>query len=70
MINLIAEFFKLFILLNIKEKIIKGIVKLRTSLMPKLTEYKKIFISTGTKFPNKTDEMKIMSSKSNISSVK
>ncbi len=54
-------------LLNIKEKIIKGIVKLKIFLIFKLTEYKKTFTLTGTKFPNKSEEIKTMSSSSNIS---
>ncbi|MDG7057131.1 MAG: hypothetical protein LKM43_03210 [Wolbachia endosymbiont of Penenirmus auritus] len=67
--NLIAASFRPLMLLNIKEKMIKGIVKLKISLILKLTEYKKIFISTGTKLPSKSEETKIIISDSNIPSV-
>nr|WP_246226291.1 hypothetical protein [Wolbachia endosymbiont of Madathamugadia hiepei] len=65
MMNVIAAFFRLLMLLNSKEKIIKGIVKLKTSLIFKLTEYKKIFASTGIKSPNKNDKIKTASNVNN-----
>ena len=66
MMNVIAAFFRLLMLLDIKEKKIKGIVKLKTSLIFKLTEYKKIFASAGIKFPNKNDKIKTASNVNSI----
>ncbi|MDR0288866.1 MAG: hypothetical protein LBH78_02340 [Rickettsiales bacterium] len=66
MMNVIATFFRLLMLLNIKEKIIKGIVKLKTSLIFKLTEYKKIFAPTGIKSPNKNNKIKTASNVNSI----
>ncbi len=65
--NFIADCFRLLILLKINTKTMKGIINSKISLMLRLIEYKKFFISIGTKLPKNATEIMMLSKVNNCS---